>query len=239
MRMSPLKLARGWAGTIRRHLRADPVSLDAALRRCVRRGVDVSTVIDIGASNGCWTRAAARYFPEASWFLLEAQRGHEPELAAFKASHRRVDYMIAAAGDTVGELYFDASDLWGGLASHEPLDGACIVVPAVTVDHVVQANGLRPPFVLKLDTHGFEVPILEGASRTLTQTTLIVMEAYNFQIAKGSLRFHEACTYMEARGFRCVDFCDPMHRPGDGAFWQFDLFFIPTNEPTFQRNEYQ
>ena len=84
-----------------------------------------------------------------------------------------------------------------------------------------------------MDTHGFEIPIFEGASEILNETNLVVVETYNFNIAENSLRFHKICEYLESKGFRCIDICDPLFREKDLALWQFDLFFIRENHPVF------
>ena len=102
----------------------------------------------------------------------------------------------------------------------------------------VARRSLSPPFLVKLDTHGFEVPILDGASRTLEETSLLVVEAYNFDLGPGALRFPDLCRLLEQRGFRCVDLADPMWRPRDGALWQLDLLFVPASRPEFASNTY-
>ncbi|MBI1881505.1 MAG: FkbM family methyltransferase [Chloroflexi bacterium] len=186
-----------------------------------------------------WTEQCRKWFPEAFYFLIEAQKPHEPDLITFKRRRSNVDYIIAAAGDVEGQIYFDATNLMGGAASHTPFEKNCIIVPVTTVDIQVSLKNLLPPFLIKLDTHGFEVPILEGAKQTLKQTELIVMEVYNFNIVPNSLRFHEMCAYMESQGFRCIDLCDPRHRPRDGALWQFDLFFARSENPIFASNNYK
>jgi hypothetical protein len=112
-------------------------------------------------------------------------------------------------------------------------------VPVETVDRAIAARGLPGPYGLKLDTHGYEVPVLEGAVATLQQASLLVIEAYNFTLAPGSLRFPELCAWLEARGFRCCDLADPMRRPRDGALWQMDLAFAPAGSPLFDSNDYR
>lgn len=219
-------------------LARDTLSLEAALRRRTKAGWRFATIIDVGASNGCWSRRARRFFPDAAIFLVEAQSTHGPALARFKSGARNVDYAMAAAGDRDGEIYFDASDPFGGVASHAPFPG-CLTVPVRSIDSLVRERGLKPPFLLKLDTHGFEVPILEGARETLAQTGLIIVETYNFKVAAEALRFHEMCAWLEERGFRCIDLCEPMHRPKDGAFWQIDLFFAPAERGEFSSNSYE
>lgn len=102
-----------------------------------------------------------------------------------------------------------------------------------TVDAEVARLSLAGPFLLKLDTHGFEIPIFEGAASTLDQTSLLIVEAYNFELRPGALRFHELCTYLGGRGFRPLDVVDVMRRPGDDVLWQFDLFFARNDSREF------
>jgi len=108
----------------------------------------------------------------------------------------------------------------------------------ITVDEEVSRLNLSSPYLLKLDTHGFELPILEGAKNTLASAALVVIETYNFKLTADSLKFYEMCAFMESKGFSCVDLVEPMHRPGDQAFWQIDLLFIPSDNVVFSSNSY-
>jgi FkbM family methyltransferase len=238
MLLRPLKrLARRYIER-RGFFRGTPAAdLDAVMAR--RPDVSVETVIDVGASNGHWSARMMRYFPNARYLLIEAQKdAHGVALERFKAAHPNVEYELCAAGDRDGEIYFDASDPMGGLASATPFPKNNITVPVSTIDNLVGSRNLTGPFLLKLDTHGYEVPILEGARQTMAQAAMLIIEAYNFTLCPGALRFYELCQFLEARGFRCVDMFDLMNRPGDHAFWQMDMVFLPTTHPVFQSNRY-
>lgn len=217
----------------------DRLSLESVLGRCRQRGTRVNSVIDVGASNGCWSRRVVKRFPQASFLMVEARREHEEGLQKTVRACPNFDYVIAAAGNRVGFIYFDATNLFGGLASDTPFEQNCIQVPVTTIDTLVREKGLKPPFMIKLDTHGFEAPILEGARETLARSSLVILETYNFTIADHSLRFYEMCAHMEQYGLRCLDICEPMHRPGDGAFWQIDLVFAPASDTVFASNSYE
>jgi FkbM family methyltransferase len=216
----------------------DILSLRSALKRCKSRGLQVGTIIDVGASDGRWSLVAREYFPHAFCLLIEAQKDHKLALEKVKLQFSRFDYVIAAAGNRQGTIFFDAGDLFGGVASATPLGNQCVTVPMVTVDEEVSRRNLSPPFLLKLDTHGFELPILDGAKNTLKSASLVVIEVYNFRLTADSLKFHEMCAYMESKGFSCVDLLQPMHRPGDRVFWQMDLIFIPSEHAVFSSNSY-
>jgi FkbM family methyltransferase len=215
------------------------LGLDSALTRLgFAAEVPIGTVIDVGASDGRWSRVVMRHFPRARYLLIDANRVHEAALQRFCAEHPNAEYALTAAGGRTGELYFDARDPFIGVASETPPAFEHITVPVTTVDEEVRRRGLPPPYLLKLDTHGFEVPILEGARKTLEQTNLAVIEAYNFKLMDGCLRFHELCGYLDARGLRTIDLIDPMFRP-DGVLWQLDLIFLAADRPQFRTNGFR
>lgn len=214
------------------------LSMESALLRRKISGLNIQTIIDVGASNGSWSAMTNEYFPDAFYFLIEANPVHAEGLLNFKKQHSNIEYILAAAGDSVGEIYFDARDPFGGLASHTQSTPDDIKVPVTTIDEQVIQRSLRPPFFLKLDTHGFELPILKGAENTLKKTNLLVIEAYNFRLTTDSLMFWEMCHHMAEQGFRPIDLCNPMHRPSDLAFWQMDIFFVPAANREFESNLY-
>jgi FkbM family methyltransferase len=214
------------------------VSQQAALARVVQRGLEINTIIDVGASNGQWTRQVHPFFPAARSLMVEANPVHADSLRKFKAEVSYANYVMAAAGDTTGEIFFDAGDPLGGLASHTPLAVPTITVPVTTIDALVQEHGLPPPYLIKLDTHGFEVPILRGAEEALRQTNLLFIETYNFRLNPTSLKYYELCELLSTWGFSTIDFCAPLWRSLDESFWQFDLLFIPDDRPEFRSNSY-
>src|SRR5688572_27840180 len=157
-----------------------------------------------------WTREVIQRFPNCDYFLIEARREHEPALATFAAENSRVRYAICAAADQPGPIHFHAGDLFGGLAAHTAFSEHDIVVPARTLDEIAATHQLRPPYLLKLDTHGFEQQILAGAKSLLSHTNLAVIEAYNHHMGHGNLLIPELSSHMATHGFRCLDFFDPL-----------------------------
>lgn len=199
----------------------------------------IATVIDIGASDGRWSALARRYFPDAAFLLIEAQaHAHEFALRERAKSQPGLHYVLAAAGDRVGTIHFDASDAFAGAAAEQAFDRGDSIVPMTTVDTEVHRLKLPEPFLLKLDTHGFEREILIGANHVLAQASLLVIEAYNFELRPGSLRFHDLCAYLDSFGFRTIDLVDIMRRRDDGILWQFDLVFARGDRPEFASNSF-
>jgi len=224
---------------IEKHLDDDLFTMEAALQRCIGRGLTVNSVIDVGASDGRWSRMCMKYLSTAQYLLIEAQWEHKNKLDKFHTENNNVEFIIAAAGRREGKVFFDNSDLFGGLASESPFEKSYIEVKAITIDEEIKRRKLDPPFLIKLDTHGFETSIIEGALETIKQAELIIIETYNYQLTNNSLKYFQMCEYMEKLGFSSIEIVDLMLRNHDNSFWQMDTFFIPSSRKEFSYNSYK
>lgn len=217
-----------------------PITMDGLLSRAAARGLKVGTIVDIGAAAGRWTRKALRHFPDVRFLLIEPLDERRAALEELRARHPNVEFAIAAAGEREGTAQLtvspdlDGSGIYSGHASAAKLRD----VPVTTLDAELSRRALPAPYLLKFDTHGFELPILAGAKGILPQTSAVVMEVYNFQLSAGCLRFHEMSARMESLGFRCADLADPMLRPRDQVLWQLDLLFFRNDAPFFKDATY-
>ena len=217
---------------IAQHIVAQALSTPAALSRIAARGLEIRTVIDVGASDGRWSLQAEPVWPGAKFHLVEANRVHEGSLRRLCARRPAYSYSLVAAGPADGTVPFNDRNPFGGRA--EPDDAAPrTIVPQRSLVSLVAERHLAPPFLIKLDTHGYEVPILDGAAPLFPDTNLFVIEAYNFPLPPDGLRFHELCGLMAERGFQVIDMSEPLWRSKDSALWQFDLFFVPATRPEF------
>lgn len=214
-------------------------SMSSGLLRRKHSGLVPTTIIDVGAAQGKWSLEAMKIWNNSNFVLFEPLKEREKDVDMIAATHRNCFVVKAVAGDKKGQIVFYVT---------EDLDGSGIAdngtgadrrsVNVTTIDDEISKLGLSGPFLLKLDTHGYEVPIIEGATATLKATELCVIESYGFQIAPNSLLFWEMCQYMDSKGFRLIDIVDLMHRGKDKAFWQCDAFFVPKCHESFKYSTY-
>jgi FkbM family methyltransferase len=212
----------------------EPV-LDDALRRLQTQNIEIASLIDVGAAEGYWSTAFAKRFPGRHHLLVEANDLHQPTLERVCQENKQWQFALTATGGTTGTAYFDGSDPLGGHLSNEPWNENYRPCSVSTLDDLVEKYPVPGPFMIKLDTHGVEIPILSGAGKTLKQTNAIVVEAYNFTFGGPAVPFWDLCRYMLELGFRPLDVFDLLYREVDGAFWQFDLLFARSDHPLFQR----
>lgn len=200
----------------------------------------IKTVLDVGASNGCWSRDCMSFFPEAKYVLFEPQPVHSEALDAFAQScSQSVVLVKKAVGASVGHTFFNAADPFGGALARTDDGNSIIKVPLTTIDATTALLRTEGPYLLKLDTHGFEKSILDGAANTLREADILIIEAYNYRISDEALLFWELCAYLSDRGFRPIDLVDVLHRTHDNSFWQMDLAFIRSTWQGFDYVSYK
>ncbi|MGE3309543.1 MAG: FkbM family methyltransferase [Limisphaerales bacterium] len=224
---------------IRRVYERDPHSIQAALKRLQASGSEFGSILDVGAAVGAWTEWALVYFPNSRYLLFEPVVENEARLAALKRDFPNMDYSLAAAGDVLGEARMQITENLTGSTITADQDPDARSIRLTTLDDEVRAKGLQPPFLVKLDTHGYEVPILQGARETLRNTEVLIVEVYNFNFSPTVRRFAEMVQLIESQGFRVFDAIEPIRRPGDEAFWQMDLLFRRETAPGFRRSTYR
>lgn len=185
-------------------------------------GIVPATVVDVGASDGRWSRGALEAFPSANYILFEPHHVFESALDALVNEHPQMRTVASAVGGADGVAQFTANgDPFGGrLQSGDD----SVTVPLVTLDTALA--DAAEPFLVKLDTHGAEADILAGASRTLAHSNALLIEAYNNRFAPECLLFWELCATLETKGFRPVHISGLMDRPHDDSLWQMDICFI-------------
>jgi FkbM family methyltransferase len=209
-------------------------ALDHALRRLQGHRIEIATLIDVGASNGSWSKTFARYFPGRHHLLIDANEVHIPALTRVCQENPNWYYALAAVGGKNEELYFDASDPLGGHLSKHLHNENYRPCTSTTIDDLLIKQPLPGPFMIKLDTHGVEIPILDGSANVLKQTNALVIEAYNFSFSEPAVPFWELCRHLFELGFRPLDVFDLLYREVDNAFWQFDLLFVRSDLPLFK-----
>lgn len=204
-----------------------------------RRGDNIATVFDIGASTGRWSAMTMPMLPHARFIGIDPLEERRPWLEKLKQSQSKFDYVLCAAGEEAnGTVQMAVGDDPDTSTVHGS-DGAMRTVALHSLDAIAEMKGTKGPYLLKFDTHGFEVPILNGAQKVLAETSYIVMEVYGYRHVEGTLLFWEMCQKLDAMGFRCFNLVDPMQRQLDKSLWQIDLFFARKDDVFFRSENYK
>jgi FkbM family methyltransferase len=217
-----------------------PLSLKLVTRRTPNRnfkeffehlaglGVRMKTVIDVGVGNGTETLYAAN--PGARFVLVEPVPDTRGTVAAIA---RRLDakFFNVAAGARDGEIDFHLHDDITGSSMYRQLeggalDGTLVKVPVRRLDDIIGHEVTRP-CLLKIDTQGAEVDVIDGARQLLRSVDIAIIEVSFHQFREGAVEMHEVVQAMVAAGFRCYEVLEGHYRSVDNALAQVDLVFVP------------
>ena len=215
-------------------------SMLAGLERISQRHTQLNTIVDVGAAAGTWTEKALHFWPDAHYLLVEPLEERQDSLQALAHQHSRVKVAPVVLGEKADTVTFSVSqDLDGsGMYSEEDTHNTNRRVTVASLDELLAQHQLSGPYLIKLDTHGYELPIFRGAQQALKHTAVIIVEAYGFYVSPHAVLFYELCTYLDGLGFRPINVLDVFNRKKDGAFWQCDIVFAPKSFSAFNDNAY-
>ena len=195
-------------------------------------GFNPQTIIDVGVAGG--TPALYNCFTHAYLLLIEPLKEFEEDLKAI-LRERKGSYVAAAAGSSSGvvDFYKHVNHLSGSSLYQETMgdiaDGQKISVPVIRIDDIIKEKSLSGPFLVKIDTQGSELDVLDGFQSHLAQTEVVVLEVSMFEFMKGAPQFYDVVDYMKQRNFVAYDIILGWNRPLDGALGQIDIMFVREN----------
>jgi FkbM family methyltransferase len=136
----------------------------------------IRTFFDVGANEGQTALIALLYFPQARIFSFEPHPATFSALLSKLGNRKNLQCVNLALGSQAGELEMFEYESASVLNSMVPdaqfavrfgTVGRPIPIQCTTLDRFCSEAGIDALDVLKIDTEGFELEVLHGASRML------------------------------------------------------------------------
>lgn len=198
----------------------------SALEAARRAGFNPKQIIDVGASDGSWTRECMTLFPTSRYLLAEPLKDRIETLSRLAASCSNVDIYNGALSSTSGTMtihvHGDQSSLLESKAF--PTDTS-YEIPVEMLDNLLSSGRILPPDFIKADVQGYELDVLEGARKSLESTELILLEVSFRQLYERAPLAHEVIARVGELGFRIFDVCTYAQRQSDQRLLQSDILF--------------
>ena len=184
--------------------------------------LSIKHILDVGASDGYWTKFASTLFPSAEFFQIEGnpylhkvlqETGIDFEISVVGADTekgRPVSFNVKPKPATEERFIFntehtgDAADANADLAEELTLSQSRMT----TIDDIAARRGLAPFQLLRLNLQGGEFEALQGASRTLQAVEFVLLEVPVHQYHPGAASFQDLDGFLARRGFRMYDIMD-------------------------------
>ncbi|MDP8244101.1 MAG: FkbM family methyltransferase [Candidatus Hinthialibacter antarcticus] len=206
-------------------------SMYEVLRQIQHIGVDIRSVIDVGAAQGVWSVMCAEVLSNSNYLLIEPLLEYDDMM---KDSLKRIPNakcLNVALSNEPGEKELHVHpDLFGSSFYLEQEDsdvnGVVRTVKVETLDSVCDANQLEPPYLLKIDVQGAELDVLESGLQVLQKTEFAIIETSFFRFYENGKTIVDLIEFMKSQGFAPYDIFGHQYRPLDGALAQIDLCFV-------------
>ena len=171
---------------------------------------DAICFFDVGANIGQTSKKINQYFPNASIYAFEPIKKTFDQLVANTQTITNARVYHTAMGAEMGELviYKRPDSEWNSLVKElnelAKNEGAVAeIVKVNTVDLFLKEQQLKKIDILKSDTEGFEIHVLEGAKQAL-QDQLIDMLYIEIGFVKGDQQhthWMDVVNYLEQYGY--------------------------------------
>jgi FkbM family methyltransferase len=196
-----------------------------------QRGFNPRMIVDVGAYEGTWTRSVKEIWPEAQVRMFEPNSEKTEKLNAVSES-----LGVAFSNELLGardgeESQFHVMETGSSVyAENSNVDRHVVTKKLRRLDSVL--NGQRVDF-LKIDTQGYELEVLKGATQALKDAEVLLLEMSLIPINKGAPLMHDVVAFLKQREFVLYDIVELHPLIGDGALWQIDGLFV--KEQSFLR----
>lgn len=194
----------------------------------------VETLIDVGVAQGTPELYAA--FSNKKMLLIDPQPVPQTNLEEYKAKGYDMDTKQICLGSNKETGRLNLQGRGSTLLKRTELtsrgDSKQVEVEVDTLDNVIEQNSYTGPFALKIDTEGYEIEVLKGAKNTLSQSSLVMIEASIKKRFLNSYKFSELVNFMAQQDFELFDFLnyEPMRSPR-----YLDCLFLPSDSDLFER----
>ncbi|WP_298494240.1 FkbM family methyltransferase [uncultured Maritimibacter sp.] len=168
----------------------------------------VGTVIDIGVLNGTPQLYAA--FPDAYLILIEALPPYREKVESLVAERPGEVHMVAA-GSTETTMQINLLNdvpARSSLLTHVKGGSDDVTrydVPVKPLDTLFAGRDFDGDVLLKIDTEGFDLEVLKGASETLRKVKWVITETSIALRHENSYRFADIAFIMRENGFEVFD----------------------------------
>ena len=201
----------------------EKLNYHSVLKNLVSHGLKINTVYDIGAHKGRWTKQHAGLFPNASFYMFEANEEHVEKLKS--RGHRTFIGVLSSDGEpakfykkagTGDSLYRENTATYS--------ENTFEVVSTKTLRQVAISENLPKPDFIKLDVQGAEIDILKGAGELLESCSLLLAECPIVPYNLGAPELNEYLTYFKSKGFSPLRITE--QHSNKGSLLQIDILFL-------------
>jgi len=228
---NPLALKLGYVkrNNPKRILNKDSL-IDNCCNNLKQMGFEAKHIIDVGANKGGWTREMLNHFPNAYYSLFEPQKKLHDYMKDL-LQNSNVECYELGVSNKEGDLKFTIVDRDDSCSFRYTEKEANekgfnqITIPVITLNEFFKDSNKPFPDLIKIDAEGLDLEVLEGATKFLGKTEVIMVEAAIVCKAFNN-DIQTMINKMDDYGYTLFDITD-LNRPFSlKVLWLVELVFI-------------
>lgn len=143
--------------------------------KMIDRTDSLSTIYDIGAHKGRWSKAHSKWLPNSTFVMFEANIEHEKKLKS-----RGFRYFIGVLTSHGGSVRFYKKAATGDSIFRENtthyIEADYVEMPSRRLSELVKEHNLKMPDFIKIDVQGAEIEVMNGGLEVIQHAKAILLE---------------------------------------------------------------
>ena len=192
--------------------------------KLIAQGHNIEVVYDVGAHDGAWTKLLKSRTRNLKFYMFEPNSMYNCQLLSsgeeffnVLLSGKAENRDFYSLGKTSDSLFKPIGELYGGVKP--------TTMASETLDTFSLMNNLRPPDIIKFDTQGSELEIMQGGMKTIKQAIALIVEVSLLSSNIGGCRIGDIIDFLETLNFFPIALLD-LHLDDRRYLHQIDLIFM-------------
>lgn len=190
------------------------------------KGFEPKVIYDIGAYRGFWSLQIKEVFPQAKFYLFEANENNRIFLQLthlpfyFAVLGNKEQLVTFYTNDSTGDsLFREQTKYYQGSNSKKK------EVQMTTLANVVQKNQIPSPDLIKFDVQGAEKLIIQGSPHTVMNAEVVILETKILEYNEKAPLIFETMSLMDSLGYSLLDILECHYLP-TGELNEIDFLFV-------------
>jgi len=197
-----------------------------------RHGVDIKTVLDIGAAHGHFSSFIKTIWEDAQITAIEC---NERDRYFLDNTNYDVRYVCLGEKECVKDFHINPHEIAGGGSSFYKENTSAFDNDIVEAKQIVTLDSLKLGAydLIKIDTQGTELDIINGGIETISKARFLLMELSFLPYNEGGCMIDDVLAKTRELGFVMLDTFGPAY----GGHWfaerkvQADVLLVRKGDP--------
>ena len=192
-------------------------------------------IIDVGGADGTTPKIFSKAFPNNNIYVFEPINENYIVIGKLIKEYPNIKLIAKAAGNIEGKTTINkasritASSIFelnvdkdSAVFADQLKDEGKESIEITTIDNAIPSG--KAVLLMKIDVQGFELEVLKGAGRILTNTKVIVLEMNNHEYYKGAPKYYEIDEYLRKNNFVLYDIFPSLK--DNGRLKEWDAIYL-------------